>query len=121
MQIHTRNEVKTRKHYNRVGDGKDLPVSMGIAWCDENISNMFFYLDAAHALNAIGGSSSPCHKCLKAIRARIEQEVGTHGRTPRLAIKAATVLTFDKLVVGDTVTINGATFEYIAGGKTAGV
>lgn len=74
---HIRDEVATRERYGLVGDGKELPPQLGVAWCGEDCSYRFMFIDASHALLSLryNGDIAACPDCLRALRAVIDGEL----------------------------------------------
>jgi len=72
---HVRNEARTREVKGFVG--KPMPDGVGIAWCEKDVTNQWFFMDAAHVLGALQQSTciTPCKLCLKAMRRIIDREL----------------------------------------------
>ena len=62
---HVRHERKTRENAHLVGDRRDLPDNLCMAWCGANANGEWFYLGADHAAMAAQQMSGPpiCDEC----------------------------------------------------------
>lgn len=91
---HVRNEAVTRARFpqpNPYPEG--LHPAAATAWCGDIADNQWFFMDASHVLLYLAngaGATTPCPKCLAALRMVIDHEIGDQieEHTKRIATDA---------------------------------
>lgn len=79
FDAHVRDEVATRELLGRIGDGKELGATNRMkSWCSEVVLNEWHFQGVDHVVLALKKTCgiAPCRKCLEAIRAVINNEIG---------------------------------------------
>lgn len=114
---HVRHEIKTREHYKLIGDGKELPDHLGVAWCGPVIySHEWKFMSTDHVLLALAGGTSitPCRGCLREIQAVLRAELEpAPSSDPRYQLDSIVT----SIVHDDTAT-KGSGDEHLADGET---